>query len=89
MSAFKAANPDAVFEDFIRWHSPGDWQNDGGQENGPMHWRIQRMVGLHEDGFLEECLSMEIYGEIFGMMHLLCLLLSRSHSWTPIEKEKR
>uniref|UniRef100_A0A0D9VSY4 Rab3 GTPase-activating protein catalytic subunit n=1 Tax=Leersia perrieri TaxID=77586 RepID=A0A0D9VSY4_9ORYZ len=25
MSAFKAANPDAVFEDFIRWHSPGDW----------------------------------------------------------------
>lgn len=28
MSAFKAANPDAVFEDFIRWHSPGDWEND-------------------------------------------------------------
>ncbi|VVB16420.1 unnamed protein product [Arabis nemorensis] len=23
MSAFEAANPDAVFEDFIRWHSPG------------------------------------------------------------------
>ncbi|KAF7824754.1 rab3 GTPase-activating protein catalytic subunit isoform X1 [Senna tora] len=28
MSAFKAANPDAVFEDFIRWHSPGDWEED-------------------------------------------------------------
>ena len=28
MSAFKAANPDAVFEDFIRWHSPGDWESD-------------------------------------------------------------
>lgn len=28
MSAFKAANPDAVFEDFIRWHSPSDWEND-------------------------------------------------------------
>ncbi|KAG7534724.1 Rab3 GTPase-activating protein catalytic subunit [Arabidopsis thaliana x Arabidopsis arenosa] len=27
MSAFKAANPDAVFEDFIRWHSPGDWES--------------------------------------------------------------
>ncbi|XP_024011713.1 rab3 GTPase-activating protein catalytic subunit isoform X2 [Eutrema salsugineum] len=27
MSAFKAANPDAVFEDFIRWHSPGDWDS--------------------------------------------------------------
>jgi Rab3 GTPase-activating protein catalytic subunit len=36
MSAFKAANPDAVFEDFIRWHSPGDWQNDDGQENRPI-----------------------------------------------------
>lgn len=28
MSAFKAANPEAVFEDFIRWHSPGDWENN-------------------------------------------------------------
>ncbi|XP_022150875.1 rab3 GTPase-activating protein catalytic subunit [Momordica charantia] len=28
MSAFKAANPDGVFEDFIRWHSPGDWEKD-------------------------------------------------------------
>lgn len=28
MSAFKAANPDAVFEDFIRWHSPKDWEED-------------------------------------------------------------
>ncbi|KAJ3682855.1 hypothetical protein LUZ60_013082 [Juncus effusus] len=27
MSAFKAANPNAVFEDFIRWHSPGDWES--------------------------------------------------------------
>ncbi|KAF8082999.1 hypothetical protein N665_0798s0037 [Sinapis alba] len=27
MSAFKAANPDAVFEDFIRWYSPGDWES--------------------------------------------------------------
>ncbi|XP_010483449.1 PREDICTED: rab3 GTPase-activating protein catalytic subunit-like [Camelina sativa] len=27
MSAFKAANPEAVFEDFIRWHSPGDWES--------------------------------------------------------------
>ncbi|PHT46698.1 hypothetical protein CQW23_15856 [Capsicum baccatum] len=28
MSAFRAANPDAVFEDFIRWHSPRDWETD-------------------------------------------------------------
>lgn len=32
MSAFKAANPDAVFEDFIRWHSPKDWENDMSDE---------------------------------------------------------
>lgn len=25
MAAFKTANPTAVFEDFIRWHSPRDW----------------------------------------------------------------
>lgn len=34
MSAFKAANPDTVFEDFIRWHSPKDWENDDTQESG-------------------------------------------------------
>lgn len=33
MSAFKAANPEAVFEDFIRWHSPGDWVNGIGSES--------------------------------------------------------
>ncbi|GJP82520.1 hypothetical protein CLOP_g12767 [Closterium sp. NIES-67] len=25
MAAFKAANPGAVLEDFVRWHSPNDW----------------------------------------------------------------
>ena len=25
MAAFKAANPGACFEDFVRWHSPRDW----------------------------------------------------------------
>ena len=34
MSAFKAANPDAVFEDFIRWHSPGDWEDDEPEDSG-------------------------------------------------------
>lgn len=52
MSAFKAANPDAVFEDFIRWHSPGDWEHDIGSESSkslvehdwPPHGRLsQRM----------------------------------------------
>lgn len=43
MSAFKAANPDAVFEDFIRWHSPRDWENDdrkeiGSPENSGNEW---------------------------------------------------
>lgn len=34
MSAFKAANPDAVFEDFIRWHSPRDWEEGNFGEGG-------------------------------------------------------
>ena len=30
MSAFKAANPGCVMEDFVRWHSPRDWNASGG-----------------------------------------------------------
>ncbi len=29
MSAFKAANPGACLEDFVRWHSPTDWKPNG------------------------------------------------------------
>ncbi|XP_021278490.1 rab3 GTPase-activating protein catalytic subunit isoform X1 [Herrania umbratica] len=43
MSSFKAANPDAVFEDFIRWHSPGDWENDESEANGPSKNRTEGM----------------------------------------------
>ena len=28
MSAFKASNPGAKFQDFVRWHSPKDWTPD-------------------------------------------------------------
>lgn len=30
MESFKAANPGAVLEDFIRWYSPRDWIEDEG-----------------------------------------------------------
>nr|CAG8452192.1 124_t:CDS:10 [Entrophospora candida] len=34
MQAFKAANPHAILEDFIRWHSPKDWiPDDSGDPN--------------------------------------------------------
>nr|XP_033333565.1 rab3 GTPase-activating protein catalytic subunit isoform X1 [Megalopta genalis] len=33
MESFKAANPGAVLEDFIRWYSPRDWIEDGGTNN--------------------------------------------------------
>ena len=36
MSAFKAANPDAVFEDFIRWHSRGDWESNVTEASGAL-----------------------------------------------------
>ncbi|KAF8369598.1 hypothetical protein HHK36_032380 [Tetracentron sinense] len=47
MSAFKAANPDAVFEDFIRWHSPGDWENDATEGSGRS--RSHATEGLRDD----------------------------------------
>ncbi|KAJ1340928.1 hypothetical protein BSLG_004401 [Batrachochytrium salamandrivorans] len=31
MEAFKAANPGALLEDFVRWHSPRDWIEEAGQ----------------------------------------------------------
>ncbi|XP_021604307.1 rab3 GTPase-activating protein catalytic subunit isoform X2 [Manihot esculenta] len=46
MAAFKAANPDAIFEDFIRWHSPGDWENDETERSGPSG---NSMDGLKDD----------------------------------------
>lgn len=30
MQAFKAANPDCILEDFVRWHSPRDWSEGEG-----------------------------------------------------------
>ncbi|XP_076642287.1 RAB3 GTPase activating protein subunit 1 [Halictus rubicundus] len=33
MESFKAANPGAVLEDFIRWYSPRDWIEDGETDN--------------------------------------------------------
>lgn len=61
MSAFKAANPDAVFEDFIRWHSPGDWESDdkkdtgssntpaieGSKDNWPPRGRLSKRMSEH------------------------------------------
>ncbi|CAG8527251.1 3800_t:CDS:2, partial [Paraglomus occultum] len=32
MEAFKAANPQATLEDFVRWHSPRDWIPDEGDD---------------------------------------------------------
>ncbi|KAJ3211686.1 hypothetical protein HDU82_005196 [Entophlyctis luteolus] len=34
MEAFKAANPKACLEDFVRWHSPRDWLVDDSTPNG-------------------------------------------------------
>uniref|UniRef100_A0A0D3FHA8 Rab3 GTPase-activating protein catalytic subunit n=1 Tax=Oryza barthii TaxID=65489 RepID=A0A0D3FHA8_9ORYZ len=50
MSAFKAANPDAVFEDFIRWHSPGDWVSEDGAEGSsgwPPKGRLSQRMSEH------------------------------------------
>ncbi|KAI9286311.1 Rab3 GTPase-activating protein catalytic subunit-domain-containing protein [Umbelopsis sp. AD052] len=35
MQAFKAANPKAVFNDFVRWHSPKDWVTEGTDDGKP------------------------------------------------------
>jgi len=40
MSAFKAANPGCVFEDFIRWYSPADWAPGEQQPRGRLSKRM-------------------------------------------------
>lgn len=52
MSAFKAANPNAVFEDFIRWHSPGDWEttehpNPGSKLDWPPTGKLSTRMSEH------------------------------------------
>jgi hypothetical protein len=34
MQAFKAANPSATLEDFVRWHSPNDWVEEDDHQPG-------------------------------------------------------
>lgn len=46
MESFKAANPGAILEDFIRWYSPRDWiegdeVNEYGQKKGTLSARMQ------------------------------------------------
>ncbi|KAG0047965.1 Rab3 GTPase-activating protein catalytic subunit [Gryganskiella cystojenkinii] len=36
MEAFKAANPGCILGDFIRWHSPKDWDEDRGEMSARM-----------------------------------------------------
>lgn len=45
MESFKAANPDSILEDFIRWYSPTDWIEDKeldewGQKKGHLSTRM-------------------------------------------------
>ncbi|CAG8479544.1 13694_t:CDS:10, partial [Ambispora leptoticha] len=50
MEAFKAANPHAIFEDFIRWYSPRDWIPDenGDPNSGKLSSRMSK------EGFWKE-----------------------------------
>ena len=41
--AFKAANSNAKFEDFIRWYSPNDWEEYEDEEGVKQHKLSARM----------------------------------------------
>lgn len=43
MESFKAANPDSIFEDFVKWYSPRDWieeEDDDGNKKGHLSSRM-------------------------------------------------
>ena len=39
MESFKAANPGSVLGDFVRWHSPRDWE-EGEGENQVVFYQV-------------------------------------------------
>lgn len=48
MQAFKAANPGAIFADFVRWHSPRDWLPAAGRLTARMSTPNNLWVQLWE-----------------------------------------
>lgn len=46
MSAFKAANPGCVLQDFVRWHSPNDWAPEGTAPLGRLSARMEEPGNL-------------------------------------------
>ncbi|XP_014259581.1 rab3 GTPase-activating protein catalytic subunit [Cimex lectularius] len=54
MESFKAANPGAVFEDFIRWCSPRDWiEEDADDEFGQKKGQLSARMKLPGNTWLE------------------------------------
>lgn len=49
MQAFKAANPYACLEDFVRWHSPRDWIADDGEEGGHLSTRMSEPNNIWQE----------------------------------------
>ncbi|KAI7868673.1 Rab3 GTPase-activating protein catalytic subunit-domain-containing protein [Mucor mucedo] len=49
MQAFKAANPFACLEDFVRWHSPRDWIVDDSEEGGHLSARMSESSNIWQE----------------------------------------
>lgn len=51
MQAFKAANPHAILEDFVRWYSPRDWISDesGDPNKGTLSPRMKEKGNLWQE----------------------------------------
>jgi hypothetical protein len=47
MQAFKAANPHACLEDFVRWHSPRDWIAD--EQGGHLSTRMSEPKNIWQE----------------------------------------
>merc|ERR1712018_655240 len=49
MESFKAANPGAVLCDFVRWHSPRDWEDDTHTGKGKLSARMNAPGNLWQE----------------------------------------
>nr|CAD7572545.1 unnamed protein product [Timema californicum] len=53
MESFKAANPGACLEDFIRWYSPRDWIEEGGDEFGQKKGTLSARMMIKDNMWVE------------------------------------
>ncbi len=90
MAAFKAANPACQLADFVRWHSPKDWQPDPSHPQGGMlSDRMSHQVSQHHrndclgSGLCLWQITAEFYTELAALCTIRAPISGQMYSFRP------